>query len=541
MSSLGVEITKSQLPDGFQELNQTQVDALTLIHERHGIDDITSDLNVSESKAYNILDGLKGDKEGIPKKWHVEKKYLEKIPRPFSAGTRYRLTPLSLQLISDDLPTKSRSRPEELPDSNKESSQGRIRPHYLLSKHDIRRGESEETWFLDYVDSSTDREYKQMPDGSIEEFTTVYYEGYEVEVFKKTVNIRIDFPSRKWSPNRLWRRYREKLQEVIQHVEDRFEIQLKSRPEHIDACMRGQHWAEVDSVFADWVWENRDEVQDDKDGVVFHVYDEDEDLMALVDASDGEPEFEWVHGQEARNHVSNMKDLIMWAGYYEITPKDFKSLKWLRENKGLFENVLSRLSDLEGLADGLEEVGERMDIAEAQIEGLVMDVRSVKGRVDSLETKVSQHDAQIEGLAKDKQMVREKVADNNERVKDAVQRVQAVQQHNRELEERMEKIVEGVESNHRAISQASETLVEVHQGHKGDMSSVSRAVESNAEMSMRAIQMGLNASEENQELERKEDVIVEELQTIRQEMEKGFLEKAVEKSISVKNRLMSLW
>ena len=361
------QLSKNQLSS--HNLDEDDFQVLQWINERKSIDYMALKLDTNSRNVRRRINGLCGRKEGIPNKYHKENQFVKKLPPKYSGAIKYQLNWRGLEVISDDLPHKNVSKEDKIdldPREPNKSDQGeKVRPHWLLSKHQIR--DSPSGWGKELkVDEKrqvyTERQFKEMPDGSSEEYITTYYDGYEVQLYRETVVVRVDFPESRFRPEILWRKYRSRVREILGVVEDKFGLELISRPEHIEACMRGQHWAEVDNLFADWLWSNRDDVGDDREGLQFHVYDEEGDQMALVDASHGDPEFEWVHTQEAKAHMSNMKDLIMWGGYYEITPSDFKSLAWLRQNKGLFENVLDRLQDLEGLESRLDEVRDDLDL-----------------------------------------------------------------------------------------------------------------------------------------------------------------------------------
>jgi uncharacterized protein YoxC len=437
-----------------------------------------------------------------------------------------------LEVVSDDLPHKNGKDEEKIdldPREPNKSDQGeKVRPHWLLSKHQIRdstSGWGEELKVDEKRQVYTERQFKEMPDGSSEEYITTYYDGYEVQLYRETVVVRVDFPESRFRPEILWRKYRSRVREILSFVEDKFGLELISRPEHIEACMRGQHWAEVDNMFADWLWSNRDDVGDDREGLQFHVYDDEGDQMALVDASHGDPEFEWVHTQEAKAHMSNMKDLIMWGGYYEITPSDFKSLAWLRQNKGLFENVLDRLQDLEGLESRLDEVRDDLDLTRSQVEGLTVSIRQVRSRLDDHDEKIEKlremigsnedevedlglsvktHESQISGLSEQMQSNRDEFyqelnsqasrIDEFENVsKDVVERVDYTRREVSEVEGRLE----------RTKQELSQKIEADYELMREEMDDVSQRV--------------IGVAQQNQELQNNQEDIMQELQMQREQ------------------------
>jgi predicted nucleic acid-binding Zn-ribbon protein len=471
---LSTTLTESQLAD--HKLSEEDFYVLKWIYERRSVDYMASKLDTKSRNVRRRINGLCGRTEGIPNKYHKENQFVQRLPRKYSGAIRFQLNWRGLEVISDDIPSRNDSNEEDdvsLPEGNKSDQGERVRPHWLLSKHQIRDspgGWGEELKVDEKRQVYTERQFKEMPDGSSEEYITTYYDGYEVQIYRETVVVRVDFPESRFRPEILWRKYRSRVREILSFVEDKFGLELISRPEHIEACMRGQHWAEVDNLFADWLWSNRDEVGDDRDGLQFHVYDEEGDQMALVDCSHGEPEFEWVHNQEAKAHMSNMKDLIMWGGYYEITPSDFKSLAWLRQNKDIFENVLDRLQDLEGLESRLDEVRDDLDLTRSQVEGLTVSIRQVRSRLDDLEGEVEDlglsvktHGSQISGLSEQMQNNRdefyqelnsqsERIDETRSMAQDVVERVDYTRQEVGEVEERLERtreeLSERVESDY---------------------------------------------------------------------------------------------
>jgi predicted nucleic acid-binding Zn-ribbon protein len=518
-----MQMTESQLSD--HNLSEEDLSVLEWIHNRKSVDYMASKLDTKSRNVRRRINGLCGKTDEIPKKYHKQNKFVKKLPRKFSGAIRFQLNWRGLEVISDDLPhkndTEGNSESVSLPEGNKSGQGERVRPHWLLSKHQIRGspdGWGEELKVDERRQVYTERQFKELPDGSEEEFITTYYDGYEVQLYRETVVVRVDFPESRFRPEVLWRKYRSRVREILSFVEDKFGLELISRPEHIEACMRGQHWAEVDNLFADWLWSNRDEVGDDREGLQFHVYDEDGDQMALVDASHGDPEFEWVHTQEAKAHMSNMKDLIMWGGYYEITPKDFKSLAWLRKNKDLFENVLDRLDDLEGVQERLDELKSDLDLTRSQVEGLTVSIRQVRSRLDDLEDSVGSlgsevddlglsvkvHEDQLQGLMDQMQnnrdefyeelnSQRDKVLETRSMAQDVVERVDYTRQEVGEVEDRLERTKENL----------SESFQQDFELLRGDLDDVSQRV--------------TGVAQQNQELNNNQEDIMKELQMQREQ------------------------
>jgi uncharacterized protein YoxC len=523
-------LTKNQLAD--HNLDEDDFQVLQWINERKSIDYMASKLDTNSRNIRRRINGLCGRTESIPKKYHKENSFVKRLPQKYSGAIKYQLNWRGLEVVSDDLPHKNGKDEEKIdldPREPNKSDQGeKVRPHWLLSKHQIRdstSGWGEELKVDEKRQVYTERQFKEMPDGSSEEYITTYYDGYEVQLYRETVVVRVDFPESRFRPEILWRKYRSRVREILSFVEDKFGLELISRPEHIEACMRGQHWAEVDNMFADWLWSNRDDVGDDREGLQFHVYDEEGDQMALVDASHGDPEFEWVHTQEAKAHMSNMKDLIMWGGYYEITPSDFKSLAWLRQNKGLFENVLDRLQDLEGLESRLDEVRDDLDLTRSQVEGLTVSIRQVRSRLDDHDEKIEKlremigsnedevedlglsvktHESQISGLSEQMQSNRDEFyqelnsqasrIDEFENVsKDVVERVDYTRREVSEVEGRLE----------RTKQELSQKIEADYELMREEMDDVSQRV--------------IGVAQQNQELQNNQEDIMQELQMQREQ------------------------
>lgn len=543
-------MTESQLSD--HNLSEDDFSVLKWIYERRSVDYMASKLDTKSRNVRRRINGLCGRTDGIPKKYHKENQFVQRLPRKYSGAIRFQLNWRGLEVISDDIPHKNDSDNEEedleLPDGNKSDQGERVRPHWLLSKHEIRdspSGWGEELKVDEKRQVYTERQFKELPDGSEEEFITTYYDGYEVQLYRETVVVRVDFPESSFRPEVLWRKYRSRVREILSFVEDKFGLELVSRPEHVEACMRGQHWAEVDNLFADWLWSNRDDVGDDRDGLQFHVYDEEGDQMALVDASHGEPEFEWVHTQEAKAHMSNMKDLIMWGGYYEITPKDFKSLAWLRQNKAVFENVLDRLDDLEGLESRLEELEGELDLTRSQVEGLVVSVRQVRSRIEGLESEVEDlglsvktQGSQIEGLSKQMQNNRDEFY---QELNSQSERIDEFENVSKDVVERVDYAMQEVHENTSRISEAKQKL--------------SKKIESDYELMREEVddvsQRVTGVVQQNQRIKSNQEDIMQELQMQRkqnaqkmdkliEEQQKTFVDRVKDNMDSMKGVVSSI-
>lgn len=527
-------LTNSQLQA--HNLDESDLKVLNWINDRKPVSYMADQLDEKDRTTRRRIEGLMGRTEGIPKKYHKQDAFVRRLSQRYSGALKYQLNWRGMEVISDDLPNKNDIDDNEeisLPDDNKSSKGERVRPHWLLSKHSIRSkpGSWDDEFVIDDKKQIyTERNYKELPDGSVEEHLTTYYDGYEIQIFKDTVNVRVDFPESSFTPQRLWRKYRSRVKEILGFVEDRFGIQLVSRPENVECCMRGQHWADVSSVFADWVWEDED-LQDDQDGVLFHVYDEDEDLMALVDASKGEPEFEFVHTQEAVNHLSNMKDLIRWGGYYEITPKDFKSLAWLRENKVLFENVVGRLDDVDELDSRLDDIRSELDLARDQVEGVILSVRELRSKTGVLEEDVSGLSSEVEdlgvsvksnedlidGLSEQVQRNRDEfyseLNDQSERIdesramaQDVVERVDYVRQDVSDNEERIEKVRSDMAEQVREDYELIQEHVDAVSGRVNGVVQQNQRIKSNQEDIMQELKM------QREQNARKMDQLIEEQQ-----------------------------
>lgn len=565
------QLSKNQLSD--HNLSEDDFHVIQWINERKSIDYMASKLDTNSRNVRRRINGLCGRKESIPKKYHKENSFVKRLPQKYSGAIKYQLNWRGLEVISDDLPHKNGKDSDEIDldprEPNKSDMGEKVRPHWLLSKHEIRdkpKGWGDEMQVDEKRQVYSERNFKELPDGSSEEYITTYYDGYEVQLYRNTVVVRVDFPESRFRPEILWRKYRSRVSEILGFVEDKFGLELVSRPEHIEACMRGQHWAEVDNLFADWLWENRDEVGDDREGLQFHVYDEEGDQMALVDASHGEPEFEWVHTQEAKNHMSNMKDLIMWGGYYEITPKDFKSLAWLRKNKDLFDSVLDRLGDLEELESRLSEVSSELDLTRSQVEGLSVGIRQVRSRLDDHDEKIEKlrdmigstgeevkdlglsvksHESQISGLSEQMQNNRDEFyqelnsqasrIDQFENVsKDVVERVDATRQEVKENEGRISKVKQNLSEK---IEADYELLREEVDGVDQRVNAV---VQQNSQLSRQNQELQNNQEDIMQELQMQREQNLQKMDKLIEEQQKTFVDRFRENMKSMKGVVSSV-
>lgn len=355
------------------ELGETEIQVLEGVYRLKKVTEIAEKIGEPESTVYRYINGLSGRTENIPKKYHYENRYLERLPNSTDLPIKFRLTSTGLRVIADyDIPTSSENVEEKVVTDSGESAEGdwEIRPHYITAKFLIR--DSPDGWgrdaqFLDEEVEWEERVIKELPDGSVTEGRAIFYEGHRIELYERSVVVRWDFPGQVESPKVFWRRHREKMGDVVAFLESRFGIKLRSRPENREASISTQHWAHLDDIFAQMVVGNKEKWGDSEEGVLWMVRNERDEPVALVDTSpsdidgeDGDVELEWVHPQEGKNHMDNVKDLLRWGSYYEITPKDFRDLKWLRENVDMFDSILDRLEELDGVKERLEELGDRV-------------------------------------------------------------------------------------------------------------------------------------------------------------------------------------
>jgi len=400
--NLTTELTIS--PSG-EDLSSTQHQVLQKVFDRTPVDDIADKFDVGTKTVYRILDGLKGEKKDVPKKYQVDKAYLKKVR---GTSLNYALNERGLRVLaSRDPPSKSdnggrdsevttRGKVDLDEDLDSEAKvDWEIRPHYLVSKHELKRspeGWGVESWFIDRSKVGQDVEVveKQLPDGSTVEGRRVFYEGHKVELYENTVVVRLDFPEQRDPAKEAWGKYRRKLDEVVAWIEERFPLQVRSSPVNVEASISCQHWAHLENSFAEYVVDEG--ISDSGEGVLFMVRNRRGEPMAVVDCSTGRPEFEWIHEREAAHHLDNMKDLIMWGSYYEITPEDFSSLAWLRENVEMFEEVADRFVELGEVEDRQQSiVGVQEDVSQraADVDKVMEEVAGLRSTQETMERAVN--------------------------------------------------------------------------------------------------------------------------------------------------------
>ena len=467
-----------------EPLNDAQIRTLELVKDQADHNRLMDELECSSKKVYRILKGLYGNIQGVPTKWQVENPYLKLRDEPEKASLKYELNSRGWKalFVEGSLSENDNNQVSEEIESSDGSVPGEVmlRPHYLRSKHMIRRtGGGDDSWFVELS-----KHFDSTEDGS---GFCVYWREFRAEVYRGSIQIRLDMPMERVTVEEMFSDYLELRDRFISHVVQRLNgikegigIQVRSNPELVEASVLTQEWAEFDSAFANWFYDNREELQSDGSsfGGLFEVRNERGDRIAHIDCSEGVPEFEWVDSQEAKNHLQNMKDLVRWGASQEITPQDFSNLSWLRENFEFFNSFYDRLSEQDEIQD----------------------------RLDDLEKKMALHDGKIEAHSKRLKQVDGKIGEQDERIEDCVQRVQGVQFEQSELRGNQEELVsaldtvfdaqsvlvdevgelqssrtvlaEGIESNSRTNRRMAEAIEHVG----GNSRSVQRLAESNHEL-----------------------------------------------------------
>lgn len=449
------EITTSHLLDA---LNDTQLETLDMVRQQYNADRIREELDVSTKKTYQILKGLYGNVNGVPAKWQVEKPFLKLRENPKKASLKYELNSRGWKALFASGSISEKENNQDSEQSRDVPGEVMLRPHYLRSKHFINRtGGNDDSWFVELKKHFSDTE-----DGS---GFKLFWSENRAEVYRNSIQLRIDLSMEKCSVEEMFNRYLEERNRFISHVEKRLNglredisVQVRSNPELVEASMLTQEWAEFDSAFANWYMDNRDEFQEeDGYGGQFIVRNERDERIATVDCSCGRPEFEYVDSQEAKNHLQNMKDLVLWGASQEITPADFSNLSWLRENMEFFESFYDRVIQLDEVEEALSELEEMVDVHSEQIDGLSSRVDGNEESIEGLERSVDVHGSQIDAHGEQMQRHRELISDQDDKVQDAVERVQGVQVKQDRLQSSQEQIVDTVES----VSESQEGLQNV--------------------------------------------------------------------------------
>lgn len=537
------EVVNFPLADGLED---EQIQILDCVRERKNHEQILEGVDVSQGTLYSILDGLYGKKQGVPKKWRVDKPLLKLVSDNSQNSIKYELNHRGWKVLFAT-GSLSKSCNEGSEDQSRPEQDGLLRPHYLRSKHLVKGvgcGEDRDSWFVRLRSF-----FPETEDGSGVE---VYWNDMRAEVYRDSVQLRIDMEMDRCSVEEMFSRYMERRDKFLRHVEDRLQsvcgvrINVVSEPELVDCSMVTQEWALVENSFAEYVDENRELFEGERSpGNLFEVSDEKGDTIATVDCSTGVPEFEWVDSQEAKNHVQNMEDLILWGATNEITPKDFRNLAWLRDNFDTFDTIYDRLLEFDSFQEEVESLGRRVGVVEDQVEALAgQQQRNRELIVDS----VSEQNDKIRDAVERVEGVQNQLNNTKEDVKDAVEMVDDKIQSNR-------KVIHGLSDNVKANQDMINSLGVVIGSNQDHISSLVSSVEdvsetaSNNSKSVSVVAQGIKSNQdvigELAEL-KKDDVREKEL--MREELEEikkntmgykvnSFVESVKDKFSSVKSRL----
>lgn len=516
--NLRMELRNPHLLD---PLSTDQENLLKMIKNRRRVEEISEELEVGEDTVYRMLRGLFGEKQGIPNKYRVENPYLKIADVPGKWTTKYELNHRGWQVVAED-GVMHNSENRELSEGSKKTDDVVYRPHFLRSRHKIKR-KNDSFWGSDaWFYKLTQEDYAETEDGN---GVRIYWNGFQAEVYRKNIVIRIDFPKTEKSLEAIIQEYKELREQFIDKILNRFNtredkrwsIQIRSEPEMVDVGMdSNQEWAELENAFADMIYDNP-ELQDDVHGSLFQVFDQRNELIATIDCStddrDGNPapEFEYVHGQEARNHIKNMKDLITWGAYYEITPKDFRDLQWLRENIPVYEKVFERL----GILDELEDRVSDLERVQSEIQD---DVVTVAEEVSRNRDMIEQNNGEIRSELSSREEILRTHVENTEQ----------------ELSEKQEKLKQMLDSQGIQVSENSERIEDMGQDLDQVQDSFQDRVQkirsvqgqnlSMTEVNARSIEnMALNqrsmigtVNEEMQERSKAEDQLLQEVRELKQ-------------------------
>jgi len=393
------------------------------------------------------LKGLSGEKQGVPKKYHHENKYLKPIPEHPDNAVNYAVTgdgravirgsdiPLNLSMVSGS---------SDLGRGFGESqNMGGVRPHKCWSRELISREDGSAEGGLSWGDRRAvlaekdigfEEVEKELPNREQSEVgELVNYGRVRLILFENSVLVRYSLPESSDGIFEVLDEWWETRRRALDWLESVFPVKVRSTPLDVSMPLSTQEWGDVRNEFAEWIEENP-EFQDDSPNSLFEVKNEEGERVFNVDTSPEDElgndlaEGEFPHSQFGAGHITNMKQAVKWLATLGVKPQDFTAAQWTRRN----QSELQKVVELDA-----EELEKRVDDLEDSVDEVTEDV-------DSLESQVTQLQSEVSGLSESVEENREWISDVEERVDDAVNRVDASRQEFHEFED---EIVEEVEGN----------------------------------------------------------------------------------------------
>lgn len=446
----------------------------------------STDQEYSEDTVRNVIKGLCGTKKQVPKKYHVEERFLKPVERHPGNSINYDVTQRGRSILASvDTPPDLRgltvgdnSIEDSLSDLGLEpaSGDGQIRPHKCWWREEIKRKPTDSGSEFPWSDRRAILAERDIPfsvyDKEVpgkeqsERGELIHYKGWNVILFEDTVLIRYDRPVQADSIFEVLDDWWETRNEIVDWVQSRFPVLLRSRPLDVSMPLSTQEWGDVQNEFAEWIAENP-EFQDDSPNSLFEVKDDSGERIFHVDTSPEDDlgnsvaEGEFPHSQFGAEHITNLKQAVRWMATLGVKPEDFSAAIWTRRNKDELEKLVefdpveveekieSVASDAAAERRALDaKVDEFQEQISERVSGLVSDV-------EDLDREYSRLDAKMDGVSEGVQLNREDFSNRFEdlegRIGDAVERVDGTRREVSEIES-------GVRSNANVAKVQAETL-----------------------------------------------------------------------------------
>lgn len=416
-----------------EELSPIQVEVLWRMTIQASPDQIADRLDVDRRKVFRIVDGLTKENKEDVEKWHCKNIYLQRNGMSKADNSVYELTSLGIRVLAevDATPQAPQS---DTTEEDIDFGEMRLRPHNFRSEHSIRfsTGEFEGSWFQfvknEMVVGSDTTDKYDTTDGKSRislpiEGLDLLVEDYRVEVYEQgKVIIQLDYPERTTSVQAFWNKYLFDRKRILNKVGNRLrsildsDVTIVSSPEHCEASMLQQEWAVVGHSFAEWFYENRDRIkglESQRDGRAdFVVRDESGDPKVLIDRSEGEPELEFVDGEEGKLDAELLARNLMYMTTQEFEPRDIQALS------DLDETILKIQNKLDRVGARVDDVSEKVEELEESVpEGLherMSELDALRRSVEALETQVEDD---VEEIRLDLEDVKDYAVQNVERMK----------------------------------------------------------------------------------------------------------------------------
>jgi predicted nucleic acid-binding Zn-ribbon protein len=413
-----------------------------------------TDDDFSSRTVRRALKGLSGQKQGLPKKYHTEERYLKKIPEHPDNAINYALTddgravvrgsdvPLNLSVVSS-----SSSLGGGFGESGK---QGGVRPHKCWSRELVRRRDGSAAGGLSWGDRRAvlaekdigwEEVSKELPHREQSEVgELVHYGRVRLILFENSVLVRFSLPESEDGIFEVLDDWWEARQSAVDWLESVFPVSVRSTPLDVSMPLSTQEWGDVRNEFAEWIASNPEfqddspnsllEVKNDRGERVFHIDTSPEDDLGN-DLAEGE----FPHSQFGAGHITNMKQAVKWLATLGVKPQDFTAAQWTRRN----HDELEKLVEFDA-----EELEEKVGEVEDSVDGLQTDV-------DSLESQVTRLEGKVDGVSEGLQQNRERISDVEERVDSTVRRVDATREEFHGFRDDLREEVENVEKEVRSV------------------------------------------------------------------------------------------